>query len=137
MVNVNKIYETIHDSGQPAILTGTSPLTSMLHVKLSPRFGNYDPVALNECDELIPVKDLTNLDLVIELCGELYAFINQKNADMFMRNPQNYSYPGSLRYPPDEVPTRVCLNAEEMRVLESHWGFMDFDPVFYVEGNFQ
>ncbi len=123
--------------GLPAALPGTSPLTSMLHGKLSKSFGNYDPVALNETNELIPVKDMTDLSRVIEYYGELYAFINQKNVELFMQHPKKYTYPGCIRLPPVEIPHRCTLTEEEMNLLEDHWGFLDFDPVFYVEGNLQ
>jgi len=124
-------------TGRPATLVGTSPLTSILCERLCTKFGNYDPVALNDRNELVRVNDISDLSRVVEFKTELYVFHNDKHVEIFLRDPEKYTYPGCQRLPPVEVPVQCILTDEEMALLEDHWGFMTFDPVFYVEGNLQ
>jgi YHS domain-containing protein len=133
--NFNMMLIYIIISEKPSTLEGTCPLTSQIPLRLSPEFGFYCPVALNERDELIRVNDVTDLSEVVEHKGHVYLFSSPHNARKFLAKPDKYIPPTCKRTPPKDFPTTCILTPAEFEKLKCHWGFMDFDPVRYFDAN--
>lgn len=92
---------------------------------------------MNENHELVAVTNYKDLRRVVEYRKELYVFSNLKNVQMFIKDPEKYSMPTCSYIPPEILPSACILTVKEMQQLREHWGFQDFDPIFYYEGNYQ
>jgi len=129
----NKVCHAI--AGLPCRIDGISPLASLIRGKLSETFGNFDSVQLNDHEELVQVKELNDLSRVVEYHGELFVFSSERNVQAFLSHPGAYTLPTCKRVPPKDVPMSCTLNEAQMMLLKDSWGFVDFDPVVYFQGN--
>lgn len=116
---------------KPCTLEGTCPVTSRLYNKLNSDFGFFCPVALNDADELVSVKQITDLHQVVEYKGQIYLLSTKHAVRKFLTSPKRYTVPGCLRTPPKDMPQTLEVKPEDFERLHEHWGFMDFDPVLY------
>ncbi|ODN01252.1 Adenylate kinase 9, partial [Orchesella cincta] len=117
--------------GRPNTLEGTCPLSSTLFHRLTPDFGFFCPVLLNDADELVSVKEISDLSQVVEYKNQIYLFSSRNAVRKFMNNPKRYTVPGCLRTPPSDISQPLMVTPEDFERLKEHWGFMDFDPVLY------
>lgn len=131
--NQTKIQEYLRNcfEDKPNTLEGTCPISSKLFNRLNPDFGFFCPVALNDLDEMVSVKHISDLSQVVEYKGQIYLFSSKNSVRKFMANPKKYTPPGCLRQPPKDLPQTLEVKPEDFERLSNHWGFMDFDPVLY------
>jgi len=85
---------------------------------------------LNDDDELVSVREITDLSSVVEYKGKIYLFQSNTAVKKFMANPKRYTCASAIK-PPKDIPQKMDITEEEWQRMTEYCGFGDFDPVLY------